>query len=137
MGATISEIVETKEKYPPAPPIIDDLVFFEDAEGNEYFVSMRGKRTRDGIYFCADDIRRVLQMPTLKKTIMAISKPLIHYQQFPDSLYQDQRNRIYLTYRGLMQVIYQCNSSIAYKFADWVDDIVLSTKAAVRERTRD
>ncbi len=122
---------------PPAPPILedDDLVFFRDQSGKEHNVLMRGERTKEGIYFRVKDVMRVFEMPHLNDNIQEAHTSFKHgveYQwfkiKFPVSVENsyNKTRELYLTYRGLMRVIYRANTGITYEFRDWIDTVVFS-----------
>lgn len=132
-------------KLPPAPPVIadKDLVFFKDDQGSEYDVLMRGERTRKGIYFKVKDVERVFQMDRLDKTIQK-EHTAYHagsdYQWFivsagdnvPNS--HNERRELYLTYNGLMRVIYRSNSGVATQFRNWIDDCVFAMSWGTKDQ---
>ncbi len=136
-----------EEELPLAPPILSDkdLVFFKDEEGNEYKVLMRGERTRKGIYFKVRDVEQVFQMPRLEETVTRSNdssyKLGAHYNWFRilpfptgSGNQHNKQRELYLTYKGLMRVIYRSNSGIACKFADWIDDCVFAMNWGTKEQ---
>lgn len=129
-----------------APPIIedDDLVFFKDENGEEYNVIMRGDRTRKGIYFKVKDIERVFEMNRLDEHIVDTKSSyqnIIHYELFivpnPRAAVVNQhegKRELYLTYKGLMRVMYRSNSGVAFKFQDWIDECVFALNWGTQEQ---
>ncbi len=125
----------------PLPPVINDkdLVFFKDDDGEEYQVCMRGKRTRNGIYFKAKDVQEVFQMPNLIKDIVKANT--IHEEGRDYVVFlsnwenvSNKQEELYFTYKGLMRVIYRSNSGIAYKFQDWIDECVFAMNWGTKEQ---
>lgn len=139
-------IVEANaSELPLAPPVIKDkdLIFFKDEDGGEYDVLMRGERTRKGIYFKMKDVERVFQMKRLDKTLQ---KEHTGYQVNIDYLWfivfdgdnvpmqLNGTRELYLTYEGLIRVIYRSNSGVASQFRNWIDECVFAMNWGTKEQ---
>ncbi len=144
-----SEVAELfnvpKEKLSPVPPIINDkdLVFFKNEEGEEYNVLMRGERTRKGIFFRVKDVERCFEIPELSKTLQRDHTGYrngIHYAWFTMSSgdavpnRHNKKNELYLTYEGLMRVIYRSNSGVASEFRCWIDECVFAMNWGTKDQ---
>ncbi len=95
-----------KEQVPLAPPLIEDndLVLFQDEEGNKYKVPTRGKRTKGGIFFEVNAIMKIFQMNSLNNDILQQKSRYqysIDYMIFNDN----HQHKLYLTFIGLQKVI--------------------------------
>lgn len=141
----VAELFERSEELPLAPPIIEDkdLVFFKDEEGEEYNVLMRGERTRKGIYFRVKDVERCFEMSELSKTLLRDHTGYqngTHYSWFilssgdgvPNQ--HNKKRELYLTYEGLMRVIYRSNSGIASEFRCWIDECVFAMNWGTKDQ---
>ncbi len=158
--AELFVVEENAPVIPEAPSILDDkdLIFFKDEDGQTYDVLMRGERTRKGILFKLKDIERVFQMNRLHDIVQAETTIFVvgtHYQWFSvlPNIYevgvvqdgdnasnrsqQDTKRELYLTYKGLMRIIYRANSGVGYKFQDWIDECVFTMNWGTQEQKAD
>jgi len=126
---------EKPELLQEAPPLLedDDLIFFKSEDGTEYNVEMRGQRSKELIFFKVKDIMTVFQMQNLQNNILKNHTTYmnsIDYKCFTLSIKYNAADRqtkeIYLTYDGLMKVIYTSRSGNAYLFRKWIDEIVFN-----------
>lgn len=139
----LKDLYDNEVEYEEAPPLIQDsdLVFFKDDNGCEYDVKMRGKRTKDDIYFQVNGIMAVFEMPGLNKTLLN-SKSLYeadkHYKFFKMSFgvatSKQQFKEMYLTYDGLIRVIHVSKCGVAHKFKAWIDEIVFASLWETKEK---
>lgn len=135
--------VDDQSKLEPLPPTIDDedLVFFKDEDGREFNITMRGKRTKNDIYFKVKDIMYLFEMPTLNNDMKHANSAFsneIHYKYFnmcKSGIVSNQQSKeMYLTYEGLMRVIIVSRSGIGHKFKTWIDDIVFAAAFGTKEQ---
>ena len=119
--------------YEEAPPILEleDAEKFRDADGNIVEIETRGERNRNKIFFKVKHVMTAFCMPTLDCTLRDERnqyKIKVHYTTFfvrckqvenmPDTIIKEQ----YLTYKGLLRVLFASNSSGAEQFQDWAED---------------
>lgn len=126
---------EKPEVLPEAPPLLEDedLYFFVDEDGKEYKVEMRGTRAKESIFFKVKDIMNVFEINDLHRTILREhttykngSDYLFFTMSNVDDVSNKQNKELYLTYKGLMRVIYISRSGVIQKFKKWIDEIVFS-----------
>ena len=121
-------------KYKPLPPLLEltEDEKFRDDSGNVYEVEVRGNKSEAGIRFKCETIERVFEID-----LHHISK-MLHQNEYEifcsDGLPSDGRpseqnmavhqTSTYLTYDGLLTVIYRSNSGIAKKFRRWASRMI-------------
>ncbi len=126
--------IPEEERVVEAPPLIEDkdLVFFKDDDGKEYYVPMRGARSKNEICFQVKGVMRAFEMPNLQSNIQLRHTSYekgIHYMFFNMSESYSVTTDIkemYLTYDGLMKVLNVSKSGIGHKFKNWIDEVVFA-----------
>ena len=130
--------------YEEAPSILEleDAEKFRDADGNIVEIETRGERTRNKIFFKVKHVMNVFCMPNLDHTLRDERlqyKTKIHYTVFfvrgkggetpSDTIIKEQ----YLTYKGLLRVLFASNSSGAEQFQDWAEDKLFTIQMGQKE----
>ena len=136
-------------KYKPLPPLLElsESEKFRDDQGNIHEVEVRGEKTKDGIRFKCKDIARVFEMESLDHNIRNIVGPT-EYEVFCsdkpiDQMGLSEQNKggnptsTYLTYNGLLKVIFASRSGIAYRFQDWATRIIYAAHLGTTEERVD
>jgi hypothetical protein len=120
-------------KYKPLPPLLE----LEEHEkfnrrGKVFKMEVRGDKTREGIRFKCEDVARIFEMDLIHN----IDRWLVRteYEIFcsynPFKLKGSEQNvggqptSTYLTFDGLLKIIFASRSGTAYRFQDWVSDII-------------
>lgn len=124
-----------------APPLItdSDLVFFKDEEGREYQIPMRGKRTKENIYFQVKAVAELFENKNLHNQIIdnrssyILEKDYIYFDINWDIPVNKQNKELYIMYSGLKKAIENSKSGIGYKFKIWIDDIVFNSLFGTKE----
>jgi len=137
---------EVKEKYdcPEAPNIIDldDNEKFKDEKGNPLEIETRGDRTVDGIYFSVCDIEKVFGLENIYKVLTQPTSGYVldeHYCYFICMDLMIKRNntikkgstkgrRMFLTYEGMIKLLYCSRSSNAKKFRKWATETLFTVQ---------
>lgn len=131
------------EKLESVPQLIKDkdLVFFKDDDGNVFNVEMRGERKPDKIWFKVKDLMVVFQNNNLYNVII---KPNSVYKVNDDYKYfyftnncqrQESTNKeLYVSYDGLMKIIMNSRTGIAYQFKKYIDEIVFASCWGTKEQ---
>ncbi|KAJ3106705.1 hypothetical protein HDU96_008142 [Phlyctochytrium bullatum] len=118
---------------PLAPPIIlaDEMdFFFADDAGNTHKVEMRGERLQNGIYLKAKDIGNILGHGNLSNGIQASGQleEGEDYVWFTIPIHEREKfghgRELFLTYTGMLALVFQSKLPIAKKFRKWVSDVV-------------
>ncbi|XWV26726.1 hypothetical protein QJ857_gp0329 [Tupanvirus soda lake] len=121
-----------------APKIIhlEDHEMFTDNNGNLIDIEVRGEREFDKCYFKVKDIMDGFRLKNLHKTI--IDKRYdgflenTHYKYFYLEKVGGPENgkikKLYLTYRGLMRVLFSSNKNTAEKFVKWASETLFTAQ---------
>jgi hypothetical protein len=129
--STIPELArnnEIKHDIEEAPPIIilDDLQKFRDDEDNIIDIKVRGEREFDKCYFSVSDVAIEFDMPSLHTTLLGKDnyKELKHYKFFNCKICSTGKKSVikkilYLTYTGLLRVLFVSRSGTADNFVEW------------------
>jgi len=123
--------------YPPVPDqvFLDDAERFHDQDGNALEIAAFGERTAAGIYFCAKEVGAAFGIKGLVNTV-------IH----KDSTFQEgedycrfstagdeipvgmQQNQVYLTYTGILRVLYTSRVKSVRAFVSWASETLFAAQ---------
>jgi hypothetical protein len=118
-------------KYKPLPPLLElnEDEKFRDIEDNVHEVEVRGVRSREGIRFSCRDVARVFEMETLDTHINRMldsSDYEVFCSDGPANWAGPSEQNMaayqastYITYNGLLKIIFASRSGVAYLFQDW------------------
>jgi hypothetical protein len=132
-----------------APPILklESHEKFRDALDNVFEVEVRGFREREQIYFKTSDIELLLEMDNsikrLKKIRCKLEEDYVLFLVDKQSssrrcAFEPKRvRRTFITYNGLLKLIFRSRSSIAYRFRKWATRIVYSGHMGTEEQRFD
>ena len=97
-------------------------------------MEVRGEKTKDGIRFKCKDVARVFEMDSINHNIQKIldsSEYDIFCSGDPTQLVGSPEQNMgvyqastYLTYNGLLKIIFASRSGTAYRFQDWATNII-------------
>jgi len=114
-----------------APPILhlSDAEKFHDADGRVIEIETRGERDRTNIYFKVKDVSVGFEMPRLNDTLTRERgfERGIHYTTFKREIRSVRdgskpcKTTLYLTYKGLLRVLYGSRNKHVDKFQDWAE----------------
>lgn len=146
----------TKElKYEALPPILnlEDDEKFQDLEGNTIDITVRGERHRDKIYFKASDVGKMLDVVQMLGTLKndASFEKNVHFKTFQyqikvgishfdliDSNPQSKKTTsLYLTFKGLMKLLFVRRHPIADHFQEWATDILYKAKLGTKDQKQE
>lgn len=144
----LSEVMkefEDNEAYniKQAPLVIADngFSFFKDASGIEYNVEMRGQRTKDGIFFKGKDLQNLFEMPNLCRNVTDSTHRFIKHIDYDHYIFTNthaggtvNNKELYITYKGLKNIINNATIGRAKEFSDWIDDIVFASIGGSKEQ---
>ena len=136
--------IQENEEIVEAPEIIDldDNEKFKDTDGNIIEIETRGTKNRKNIYFKVADVINTFNMPNLDCTLrnkFSEYKKNIHYKLFFIRVkqYEILSNTIkkeqYLTYKGILRVLFNSNSGNAEMFQDWAEDCLFTIQMGTPE----
>lgn len=138
-----SERKEDKEVIENAPPLLEltDEEKFHDTDGNIIEIETRGEKERNKIFFKVKDVSKSFHMKRLQDIILnnnsnyKINKHYKHFIQNDPKNYGDTtiKKRLYLTYKGLLRVLFASNAERAEKFQDWAEERLFTIQMGTKE----
>lgn len=137
----VDEVKELEIKEAPEILFLKEEEKFRDTEGNVVEIETRGERNRNKIFFRVKDVMRAFEMPNLNRNLvdtLTTYEEKIHYQYFITPLYQVMVNdtikkELYLTYKGLLKVLFSSRTGNAEKFQDWAEDKLFTIQMGNKE----
>ena len=149
MSEVMSEAMEeTEASVKNAPPILylSDAEKFHDVDGRVIDIETRGERDRKKIYFKVKDVSIGFEMPNLSSNIFNIDglKRGVHYITFkreymPHTMQRKLTNKpckttLYLTYKGLLRVLFASRNKHVDKFQDWAEEKLFTIQMGSKEQ---
>ena len=140
---------QEQQKVENAPPILylDDSEKFHDADGSVIEIETRGERDRKKIYFKVKDVSVGFELPNLDKNIMFKERGYkrgIHYTTFKresrvhivNSRFANKLSKttLYLTYKGLLRVLFVSRNKNVDKFQDWAEEKLFTIQMGTRDQ---
>ena len=134
---------EVKYEYENAPEILylEDDEKFHDDEGNMYEIETRGIKKYDKIYFKVGDIEKCFEMKRLRDTITDERKDGYienkHYVYFivnNPGLGARPDIKLFLTYTGLLRVLFVSQSTKVDKFVSWASETLFTVQMGSDEQ---
>ena len=124
---------------------------FRDVEGNVINVEIRGERSMDKIYFCAGDIESKFKLNRIKGTLQdrtsqsreVVWREGVHFIKFyicsrvTKGDQQTNGIRLFLTFTGLVKLLYVSHSPNADHFQAWSNRILFTHKFGSRREKRE
>ncbi len=144
------EVEPKEEDIQMAPEIIHlrEEEKFKDEKGETLEIETRGERKVDKIYFKVKDVSSEFEMDNLLTTI--IDKRYngycdgIHYKYFMCKKIEDPKNNttkiskvskeLYLTYEGILRVLFGSNSPKIKKFIKWATETIFTIQMGTDEQ---
>lgn len=126
-----------------APEIIileDNEKFFDD-KGNTLDIETRGERNRKGIYFKVKDVENCFNLKRLNDTINEKTTNYsngIDYKYFickdTKTLGKKQIKILFLTYQGILRVLFTTRNNKTTKFINWMTDTLFTVQLGTKEQ---
>lgn len=123
-------------KYEDAPPLLEltEEECFKDKNGRKLDVEVRGERSEDKVVFKAKDIARIFEMDNLNIVIVE-KKSFVKGEDYHvysinnrltngESSTNGSKPCIFLTYNGLLKVVFESRSGIAKTFRSWATKVI-------------
>ncbi len=126
-----------------APPLLhlEPHEKFRNADGKIFELETRGSRTAMGVYFLGKDVAAAFEMPNLirimkdKETLYECGE---HYTTFicvdKKSAKPTGKKFTFITYEGMIKILYSSHSSIAKTFRKWATDILFTHQMGAAEK---
>ena len=136
-----SENIQEEQDLKEAPGILglDDEEKFHDNEGNVVEIETRGEREHDKVYFLAKDVATAFEINQIRKITLNESgyKVHIHYTFFMCAEGKDltvrPTKRLFLTYKGMLRVLFCSQSGKADSFVDWATKTLFTVHMGATE----
>ena len=143
----VEELVE-EEEVKDAPPLLylNDAEKFKDVDENIIEIETRGTKNRNNIYFKVKDVMAAFEMPNLNDNLMqkiGTYERNIHYQTFKREIRlsnkqskianKNYKTTLYLTYKGLLKVLYVSRCGVAEKFQDWAEECLFTIQMGAKD----
>ena len=139
----ISERLKYEDDVQDAPDVIeleDEEKFFDNENNIE--IEVRGERDVNNCYFKVKDLMDGFGLKNLHKTIIDKRKQgyklLTHYKYFYINVYAKDENKkvkkLFLTYKGLLRVLFASNKTTADKFIDWASKVLFTAQMGTSEQ---
>jgi len=127
-----------------APPIIllDETEKFRDDKDKTVEIQTRGERKPDNIYFLVNDVSSAFELPRLSSVLLNkhrdgyhINKHYIYFMCSSDI--KDAKNtitekKLFLTYKGILRVLFTSHSNKADSFVDWATETLFTAQMGSR-----
>jgi hypothetical protein len=134
-------------KYEDAPPLLEltEEECFKDKNGHILNVEVRGERSEDKVLFKAKDISRIFEMENLPKTINDKRGNFIKGDDYhicsirikpgsDGSSTDGIKPCIFLTYNGLLKVVFESRSGIARTFRSWATKVIYTAHMGTQQQ---
>ena len=145
---SVANVIEPHvvEDIVEAPRVIylEEHEMFRDKDGKVVDIEVRGERNHKNVYFNVKDVSNVFEMPRLHDLVLATQHSSYekekHYKHFfirvnpildgTDTI----KKELYLTYKGLLKVLFASKSGCAEKFQDWAMEILFAAQMGTEEQ---
>ncbi|VBB17542.1 hypothetical protein YASMINEVIRUS_4 [Yasminevirus sp. GU-2018] len=133
----------------PKRLFLEDHEKFRDDDGNILEIETCGERTFDGIYFLLSDVASGFKMEALASTVIREHTNFElheHYEYFvrypQENVRYSQDNvrkmpvkkQLYLTYTGILKILFSGRSGIAKKFIKWATETLFTVQMGTTEQ---
>ena len=139
----LNNSIVTINTYPIAPDIleIEDNEKFRDSNGRTLDITIRGERNHKNCYFRLKDISKGFEMPNLQKIIIdnessyEINKHFVNFVIVCGSNPSIEQNakEVYLTYKGILKVLFCSRSGNAESFQDWATETLFTVQMGTED----
>jgi hypothetical protein len=136
------ELPDTETVDAPALLILEDNEKFKDTDGNILDIETRGTKSRKNIYFKIYDVSKGFDMKNLNTTLSHKEggyEKNIDYKVFfiRDRLPNEQsptiKKCLYLTYHGLLRVLFVSRNKNVERFQDWAEESLFTIQMGTKE----
>jgi hypothetical protein len=116
----------TNEELPPLLTLKDDEKF-KDIDGKPLDIEVRGEKQYEKIFFKVRDVMISFEMPSLEKTLTDERKEYYinkHYKYFYSFAKGETVKSLYLTYLGIIRLLFVSRNKNAEVFQSWANKIL-------------
>ena len=141
--SVLSHSIISTNKYPIAPDILDieEHEKFKNSIGQTLDITIRGERNYKNCYFRVKDISKGFEMPRLQNIILSSETTYeinVHYIYFvmvsDKNLVNDHNEKeMYLTYKGVLKVLFCSRSGNAESFQDWATETLFTVQLGTED----
>lgn len=138
-------------EIPPAPSeiFLNEDQKFKDENGKLLKIEMRGDRNYEGCFFKVKDVSEAFCMPSLYTTLLdnrCNYKLNTHYKYFNNNVFGSSKKNIikknikkelYLTYKGIVKILYSSHSENAEFFQDWANKILFTHQFGSKQEKKE
>jgi hypothetical protein len=117
---------------------------FKDEHGEVVYIETRGERTVDGIFFKMEDVMKVFGLPSLNRNIhndtstYEAKKDYVYFNckllRNKDKLSIRIKKDLFLTYRGILRVLFTSRTGNAHNFVKWATETLFVAQMGSREQ---
>jgi len=136
------EFLDTETVDAPALLILEDNEKFKDTDGNILDIETRGTKSRKNIYFKVSDVSKIFDMENLSATLLDTRgwyERKIDYetffirQAFGSTKSHTIKKCVYLTYHGLLRVLFVSRNKNVKRFQDWAEESLFTIQMGTKE----
>jgi hypothetical protein len=144
---SLPEHLQEELKIPYAPDVIalQDSEKFKGENGVPLEIETRGERTHDKIYFLVRDVSDSFELPNLQSNIL--DQKSSHFEGINYYYFMCSRTRtsgvsthkittkeLFLTYKGILRVLFGSHSKNAERFIDWATQSLFTLHLGNRQQ---
>jgi predicted GIY-YIG superfamily endonuclease len=142
---SVANVIEPLDDIVEAPRVIylEEHEMFRDTDGKVVDIEVRGERNHKNVYFNVKDVGTLFEMTNFQRNILlehSSYEKNDHYKHFfiradyylvvNDTI----KKELYLTYKGLLKVLFASRSGNAEKFQDWAMEILFAAQMGTEEQ---
>ena len=130
-------------EYLPPVVYLEDHEKFKDVDGTVFEIGAVGAKTRKGIFFRVKDVVAAFQMPYLNDILIKKQTHFSKRTHYVDFFIHPLESNIvrpaaikkerYLTYKGLLRVLFAASSGNAERFQDWAEEQLFAIQLGTRD----
>ena len=144
VGVVIDLKISDLYDVEPAPEVLalEDDEKFTDSNGKKLDIMVRGERHHTKCYFSVKDVSKEFDMPSLYNTLMKKGENNYqeseHYKYFTtekiSSGYNKDNKELYLTFEGIVRLLYVSKSPNAKYFRTWSTEKLFTIQLGTEEQ---
>ena len=141
----MNKIEEIQNEYDNAPEILllNNNEKFKDKDGNILDIEVRGNKKHNEIYFKVKDVSKCFEKPNINQVILdkdrngyILNK---HYKFFiiqnsTNALKNTTKKELYLTYTGMIRLLFVSRNKYADYFQEWATKILFTIQIGTQKQ---
>lgn len=127
----------------PKPIILDDSEMFKDDDGNIVDILVVGDRKSSSCYFYLNDVAEYFSMKHASKTLRskkyALNKEYVYFDTKSSgiaNIRSQKKRQIFLTYNGLLKLLYSVRKANVDKFRAWITDTIFTVHLGTSQQKK-